>query len=76
MKVQKIKIMKIDKFQKWAGIEFSTNNELLIVSSSILDQDSNKECIKLIALDISDNKKLDIISSLEIGEKHPNLTSV
>ena len=76
MSVQKIKIMKIDKLQKWAGMEFSTDNNLLVTASSVLDQKTNEECLKLIALDISDNKRLNIVSKLELRDTDYGLTSV
>ena len=75
-KAEKIKVMKLDNLQKWSGIELSTDGKLLIVSCSEVDHDSTKEKFCLKAINISDGKRLQVVSSIILNEHTPDISSL
>lgn len=75
-KAEKIKVMKMDHLQKWSGIELSTDGRLLVVSCSEVDQESSREKFCLKAIDISDGKRLQVVSSITLNEEAPEISSL
>lgn len=76
MLIEKVKIMRIEKLQKWAGLEYSTCSDYLIISSSILDPQTEKEYVSLKCFEVSDNKRLNISASLELDEENHGISNV